>query len=58
MAGTINLLKAAAAEPAAKSVVLTSSSVAALVPEPNKVIKVDESESFSVNFVHTYWYVR
>ncbi len=45
VAGTINLLKAAAAEPAVKSVVLTSSSVAALAPEPNKKIVVDESKS-------------
>ena len=33
---TVNLLKAAAKEPSVKSVVLTSSSSAALIPEPNK----------------------
>ena len=40
---TINLLKAAANEPSVKSVVLTSSSSAALLAEVNKEIIVDES---------------
>ncbi|KIW73874.1 hypothetical protein PV04_01957 [Phialophora macrospora] len=43
VAGTINLLKAAAGEPSVKSVVLTSSSAAALFPEPNKEIVIDET---------------
>ncbi len=45
VAGTINLLKAAAREPSVKSIVLTSSSAAALIPEPNKEMVVDESTS-------------
>ena len=41
---TVNLLKAAAKEPSVKSVVLTSSSSAALIPEPDKEgIVVDEN---------------
>lgn len=35
-AATVNMLNAAAKEPSVKSVVLTSSSSAALIPEPNK----------------------
>lgn len=42
--GTVSILKAAAKEPSVKSVVLTSSSTAALMPVPNKEIEVDESE--------------
>lgn len=44
IAGTINFLKAAAKEPSVKSVVLTSSSSAVLIPEANKEgVVVDES---------------
>ena len=42
--GTINILKAAAAEPSVQSVVLTSSSSAAIVPEVNTEVVVDESK--------------
>lgn len=40
---TVNALKAAAKEPSIKRVVLTSSSSAVLVPEPEKEVVVDES---------------
>lgn len=43
VAGTVNLLKAAANEPLVKSVVLTSSSAAAYFPEANKEGVIDES---------------
>ncbi|OAP58308.1 hypothetical protein AYL99_07398 [Fonsecaea erecta] len=43
IASTVNLLRAAAAEQSVKSFVLTSSSTAALVPEPNKRMTVDEN---------------
>ncbi len=46
VAGTINLLNAAAKEPSVKSVVLTSSSAATWFPEPNKEIVIDESTRF------------
>jgi nucleoside-diphosphate-sugar epimerase len=36
VAGTVNVLKVAHKEPTVKSVVITSSSTAAIVPEPNK----------------------
>jgi nucleoside-diphosphate-sugar epimerase len=43
IAATTHLLKAAASQPSVKSIVLTSSSTAALVPKPNEEIFVDES---------------
>ncbi|EXJ63811.1 hypothetical protein A1O7_00146 [Cladophialophora yegresii CBS 114405] len=55
VAGTINLLEAAAGESSVKSVVLTSSSTAALIPEPNKEIVIDENtwNDSVVEAVHT-----
>ncbi|KIY00479.1 uncharacterized protein Z520_04164 [Fonsecaea multimorphosa CBS 102226] len=43
VAGTVNLLKTAAAQQSVKSFVLTSSSTAALIPEVNKRMIVDEN---------------
>lgn len=40
VAGTLNALSAAAAEPTVKRVVLTSSSAAALIPKPNNPLEV------------------
>lgn len=46
---TVNLLRAAAKEPSVKSVVLTSCSSAALIPEPNKEFGVvNEGKTNSV----------
>lgn len=52
IAGTVNLLKAAASQPSVKSVVLTSSSSAAYIPEANKEGVIDESRQTgqSLNF--------
>lgn len=45
VAGTVNMLESAAKEASVKSVLLTSSSSAALIPEPNKKgVVVDESK--------------
>ncbi|KAJ9608479.1 hypothetical protein H2200_007467 [Cladophialophora chaetospira] len=54
VAGTVNLLKAAAKEPTVKSVVLTSSSVANWLPEPNteKVIDQNTWNDAAVDAVH------
>lgn len=43
VAGAINILKSATREPSVKSFVYTSSSTAALFPQPNVEIKVDKS---------------
>lgn len=48
----INALKAAAKEPSVKRFVLTSSSIAAVLPTPhNEGIEVDESEFTSVTIM-------
>ncbi|KAJ9604790.1 hypothetical protein H2200_010905 [Cladophialophora chaetospira] len=54
VAGTISLLKAAAAESTVKSVVLTSSSSAAIIPEVNKEVVVDEN-TWNDSAVETAW---
>lgn len=49
--GTINILEAAAKQPSVKRVVLTSSSAAVLVPEPNvKGIILEESEYIKLRY--------
>lgn len=44
VAGTLLVLKSAAKTPSVKSVVLTSSSAAVLIPQPNTKVEVDESK--------------
>jgi len=44
VAGSVNILKAAARESSVKAVVITSSSTAAVVPVPNKKEVIDEGK--------------